>query len=142
MTNQYLTYKLEQLLVDEMESYISNCIDNQYIEYNKKINADDDDADEVIEDLIFKMFNNFQDGLNFGEYSGDEQLGKYIIKLIQYCNKYYEENDGDLIDWKDFDKNEIIINNAGYVFVNDNRLWFIQLWNRLIDDAGVCIILK
>ena len=142
MTNQYLNYRIEKILVEELDNYISNCIDNQYILYNEKINADDDDADEVIDDLIFKMFNDFQDGLNFGEYAGDEQLGKYIIKLIQYSNNYYNENGGELIDWKDFDNVEKIINNAGYVFVNDNRRWFIETWNRLIYDAGVCIILK
>jgi len=53
---KYLNYKLENLLVNEIEGYIRNCIDNQYIKYSKKIDADDDDdnADEVIDDLILK----------------------------------------------------------------------------------------
>jgi hypothetical protein len=57
------------------------------------------------------------------------------IKLIQYCNNYYENEHGteNLLNWKDFDNFAIIINNAGYVFVNDNRKVFIEIWNKLID---------
>jgi len=145
---KYLNYKLENLLVNEIEGYISNCIDNQYIKYSEKIDADDDDADEVIDDLIHKMFNDFQDGLNFGEYIGDNNdLQTNTIKLIQYCNNYYEnvygtENLIECLNWRDFDNFEIIINNAAYVFVNDNRKVFMELWNKIIDDAGEYNVLK
>jgi adenine C2-methylase RlmN of 23S rRNA A2503 and tRNA A37 len=128
-----LNYKLKNLLVNEIENYISDCINNQYVEHNKKIDADDDYDDEVIDDLIFEMFNSFETGLNFGEYVGDNTtLTKYTIKLIQYCNNYYESEYGRK-NWKDFDNFEKIINYAGCVFVNDNRNVFIQLWNKLIE---------
>ena len=61
---KYLNDKLKNLLVNEIENYISDCINNQYVEHNKKIDADDEDDDEVIDDLIFEMFNNFETGLN------------------------------------------------------------------------------
>jgi len=133
---QYLNYKLKNLLVNEIENYISDCINNQYVEHNKKIDADDENDDEVIDDLIFEMFNSFETGLNFGEYVGDNTtLTKYTIKLIQYCNNYYESEYGRK-NWKDFDNFEKIINYAGCIFVNDNRNVFIQLWNKLIDDSS------
>jgi adenine C2-methylase RlmN of 23S rRNA A2503 and tRNA A37 len=82
------------------------------------------------------MFNSFETGLNFGEYVGDNTtLTKYTIKLIQYCNNYYESEYGRE-NWKDFDNFEKIINYAGCIFVNDNRNVFIKLWNKLIDDSS------
>jgi len=142
---KYLNYKLENLLVNEIEGYIRNCIDNQYIKYSKKIDADDDDdnADEVIDDLIIEMFNNYTFGPNFKDYIGDNNdLQTNTIKLIQYCNNYFENEDEYIIYWKDFDNFEIIINNAAYVFVNDNRKVFMELWNKIIDDAGEYNVLK
>ena len=133
---KYLNYKLENLLVNEIENYISDCINNQYVEHNKKIDAHDEDDDEVINDLTFKMFNEFATGPNFGEYVGDDTpLAKYTIQLIQYCNNYYESEYRKL-DWKEDYNFEKIINCAGCVFVNDNRKVFIQLWNKLIDDSS------
>ena len=143
-TNKYLNIKLSNILSNEIETYIGNCIDTGNLEYTEKIDIEDEDADEVIEKLRFKMFNDFDTGFNFAEYSDNTELEKRIINLIQYCNNFYEDNygEGSIIDWRDFDDYDKIINNAGYVFVNDNTDWFVETWNKLIDTNSEYNCLK
>lgn len=142
--NKYLNIKLSNILSNEIKTYIGNCIDTGNLDYNEKINIEDKNADEVIDDLRFKMFNDFATGFNFAEYSDNTELEKRIINLIQYCNNFYEDNygEGSIIDWKDFDDYDKIINNAGYVFVNDNTDWFVETWNKLIDTNSEYKCLK
>ena len=135
---------MKNILSNEIETYIGNCIDTGELDYNEKINIEDENADEVIDDLRFKMFNDFNNGFNFAEYSDNTELEKRIINLIQYCNEFYEEHygEGSIIDWRDFDDYDKIINNAGYVFVNDNTDWFVETWNKLIDTNSEYKCLK
>ena len=142
--NEYLNIELSNILSNEIEEYIGNCIDTGNLEYTEKIDIEDEDADEVIEKLRFKMFNDFDTGFNFAEYSDNTELEKRIINLIQYCNNFYEDNygEGSIIDWRDFDDYDKIINNAGYVFVNDNTDWFVETWNKLIDTNSEYKCLK
>ena len=145
--NEYLNIELSNILSNEIEEYIGNCIDTGNLDYNEKINIEDENADEVIDDLRFKMFNDFDTGFNFAELADVSGLGNRtitLIQLIQYCNNFYEDNygEGSLIDWKDFDNYDKIVNHAGYVFVNDNTDWFVETWNKLIDTNSEYKCLK
>jgi hypothetical protein len=140
-TNKYLNIKLSNILSNEIETYIGNCIDTGNLDYNEKINIEDEDTDEVIDDLRFKMFNDYITGFNFAEHSNNTELVKRITTLIQYCNEFYEEHYGEesIINWRDFDDYDKIINHAGYVFVNDNTDWFVNTWNKLVGGESNCL---
>jgi len=146
--NEYLNIELSNILSNEIEKYIGNCIDTGNLEYTGKIDIEDEDADEVIDELTYKMFNDFDNGFSFAEladvsgFLGNRTIT--LIQLIQYCNNFYEENYGKeaLIDWKDFDNCDKIINHAGYVFVNDNQEWFVETWNNLNNSTGEYKCLK
>ena len=142
--NEYLNIELSNILSNEIEEYIGNCIDTGNLEYTGKIDIEDEDADEVIDDLRFKMFNDFDTGFNFAEHSDNTKLVKRITTLIQYCNEFYEDNYGkqSIINWRDFDDYDKIINNAGYVFAYDNTEWFVETWNKLIDTNSEYKCLK
>ena len=140
--NEYLNIDLSNILSNEIEEYIGNCIDTGELDYNEKINIEDDD--EPIEALIFILFNSSTTGFNFAEYSNNTELEKRIINLIQYCNNFYEDNYGEdtIINWRDFNDYNKIITHAGYVFVNDNKEWFVETWNKLIDTNSEYKCLK
>jgi len=146
--NEYLNIELSNILSNEIEKYIGNCIDTGNLEYTGKIDIEDEDADEVIDELTYKMFNDFDNGFSFAEladvsgFLGNRTIT--LIQLIQYCNNFYEGNYGKeaLIDWKDFDNCDKIINHAGYVFVNDNQEWFVETWNNLNNSTGEYKCLK
>ena len=40
--NKYLNIKLSNILSNEIETYIGNCIDTGDLDYNKKINIEDE----------------------------------------------------------------------------------------------------
>jgi hypothetical protein len=138
-TNKYLSNKLSNILVNEIEEYISYCIDTGNLDYTEKIDEiteEDNEEDEAVEELIMLLFNDYINGFNFAYIAEDTtKLNKHITTLIQYCNEFYEENYGEqsIINWRDFDDFGKIINHAGYVFVNMNKEWFVKTWNKLID---------
>ena len=101
--NEYLNIELSNILSNEIEEYIGNCIDTGNLEYTRKIDIEDENADEVIDELRFKMFNDIDNGFNFAELADVSGLGNRtitLIQLIQYCNNFYEDNYGkqSLID--------------------------------------------
>ena len=145
--NEYLNIELSNILSNEIEKYIDNCIDTGDLEYTGKIDIEDEDADNVIEELRLKMFNNFDTGFNFAELADISGLGNRtitLIQLIQYCNNFYEDHYGKeaVIDWKDFDNYNKIVNHAGYVFVYDNIEWFVETWNKLNNSTSEYKCLK
>lgn len=142
-TNKYLTNEILNILINKIEGYIGVCITTGELEYTKQIDIEYDDDDDAIEELIFILFNNYITGFNFA-YLDEDTTDLDRITLIQYCNEFYEDHygKGSIIDWRDFNDYDKIINNAGYVFVSDNKEWFAKTWNKLNNSTSEYKCLK
>ena len=146
-TNKYLNNELLNILVNQIKTYIGRCIDTGNLDYTEKINEINDEYEdnEAIEELIFILFNDSDTGFSFVNSFEDPSASGLvgdITTLIQYCNEFYEEHYGEesIINWRDFNDYDKIINHAGYVFINMNKEWFVKTWNKLIDPNDEKII--
>lgn len=132
--------KLRNQLKTAVNQYIQECIDNETITINNEnktldYEKDSDTIDYLIQDL-FNTDNSFADFCETNNYFKVNDS----INLIQYCNRWLEINCNGLdylLEWKRFNDFTYILNNGGYIYVNDNREEFVNLWNELNIDSSV-----
>jgi len=114
-----------------MKEIVSNWVRLHYDDIHEQlVENETTDADEVRDFVLSEYFNGER---HFGRYAKEHLEFEWSIDIIQYCNKYYEDNFGEefIVDWKRFNDFKYVLGQFGYVWGMENGDEIMEMFENL-----------
>ena len=131
-----IAFQLNQDLSEQVKQVVNDWIREWYdYIHDELVEKEITDEDEVREFLLFEYFNTA--GRDFGRYAKKQIEFEWSIPIIQYCNKWLEDNYGEdhLLEWKRFEDMSYLCSHLGYVWFMENGDEIIELFNSLGEET-------
>ena len=127
-----MAFQLNCDLTEEVKQIVNDWVRLHYDDIHEQlVEKETTDEDEVREFVLFEYFNS--EARDFGRYAKKHLEFEWTIDIIQYCNKYFQDNFGGdfLVDWKRFNDFIYVLGQLGYVWGMENGDEIMEMFENL-----------